>query len=421
MWESLFRGMLEKLVQTGTLSVCLPDRSFAEFGDGRPPQVTVRIGDRDLLRKLVLNPDLAFGEAYMDATLRVDDDDLHGLLGLVLTNLQRWKRPWWQALATPPDAVNRAISQANGYLRAVRNVRHHYDLSRSLYELFLDRDLQYSCAYFRSDADDLDAAQAQKKAHIAAKLLLRPDLRVLDIGCGWGGMALSLARDYGVKVTGITLSHEQHALATERVRAAGLSDRIDIRLMDYREVRGQFDRIVSVGMFEHVGAPNYGTYFGVIRKLLAPDGVALVHTIGRASPRGRTNPFIERHIFPGGYVPALSEMLQATEAEGLWVTDVECLRLHYAKTLRHWIARFDANRAAVEAFYDARFFRMWRFYLVASEQTFRLDRQAVFQVQLSRSIDAVPITRDYMQEPVAAALQTSAAATVLPERDLAAE
>lgn len=408
MWQVIFKRMVAKLVKTGTLGVYFPDQSFAQFGNGTLPRITLRLTHTNAVRQLVMNPDLALGEAYMNGDLFIDGDDLHGLLHLLIMNLAPERRVWWHRLAGAARFALRGAAQTNGHTKSRRNVEGHYDLSGELYDLFLDQDRQYSCAYFRSDHDTLDQAQAQKKAHIAAKLLLQPGQRVLDIGCGWGGLAITLAREYGVRVTGVTLSTEQHAVATQRVRAAGLDRLVEIKLTDYRHVTGQFDRIVSVGMFEHVGVPNYRTYFSAVSRLLAPDGVALIHTIGRSSPPGATNPFIAKHIFPGGYIPALSEVVTAVEQDALWVSDVECLRLHYARTLRAWLTRFDANLDKVAQLYDARFIRMWRFYLIASEQSFRFDRQAVFQIQLCKTVDAVPITRDYLYPPAMPRLLTAA-------------
>ncbi|MFN3938502.1 MAG: class I SAM-dependent methyltransferase [Gemmobacter sp.] len=395
MWGGLLDRALRRMIRRGTLRVTYPDAQTTTYGDGNGPDVGVRLHSPRILRRLALRPELAVGEAYMDGTLTVDDDDLHGLIELALINL-RGERVWWQRWSEAARDLLRHMQQYNPAPRARRNVAHHYDLSGAFYELFLDADRQYSCAYFRDAGDSLERAQAQKKAHVAAKLLLRPGLRVLDIGCGWGGMALTLARDHGVEVLGITLSEEQHRHATERVARAGLSGRVAIRLMDYRAVEGRFDRIVSVGMFEHVGAPHFRTYFRKVHDLLTDDGVALIHTIGRTTPPGSTNPWIAKYIFPGGYVPALSEVAAAIEREDLWPTDVEVWRLHYARTLRHWHDRFMANRDKVVALYDERFARMWRFYLVASEQTFVHDRQCVFQFQLARRQQAVPLTRDYL-------------------------
>ena len=290
----------------------------------------------------------------------------------------------------------RRLDQANPAGRAQRNVAHHYDLTPEIYDLFLDADRQYSCAYFADPGQTLEAAQQAKTTHIARKLLIAPGMRVLDIGCGWGGLALSLARDHGAEVTGITLSHEQLEIARARAAAAGLSGRVRFELMDYRAITGQFDRIVSVGMFEHVGAPNFLSYFSTVRARLVEDGVALIHSIGRTAPPKATNPWIAKYIFPGGYVPSLSEALRAVEESGLRIGDVECLRLHYALTLRHWFDRFSAKAARAEALKDRQFVRMWRFYLAACEQTFRHGPQDVFQLQLCRRVDAVPITRDYL-------------------------
>ena len=396
MWWQALDLMLRRLIGSGRLEVVDPTGLVHGYGPGSRPDVTVRISDPGLARKLVLSPDLALGEAYMDGRLTIDDDDLPGFLGLILANRGTGHSSWAIEANLALRKRMRRAAQYNPLGRAQQNVAHHYDLSSKLYDLFLDADRQYSCGYFRHPDDTLEQAQIQKKAHIARKLLLEPGMRVFDIGCGWGGMAITLARDHGVRVTGVTLSTEQHAVATARVAAAGLSDRIDIRLTDYRNVTETFDRIVSVGMFEHVGAPHYREYFGHVRDCLTEDGVALIHTIGRIDAPGSTSPWITKYIFPGGYVPALSEVMAAVEQEQLWTDDIEVWRLHYAETLRHWRARFEANIAAAEALYDARFCRMWRYYLVASEMSFRHFNQVVFQIQLSRRQEAVPLTRDYM-------------------------
>ncbi len=393
MWQRALRATLRRMIRRGSLTVHFPEGQTARFGDGGTPAVTLTSADAGFARRFLLNPEMAVGEGYMDGSLTIEGDDLHGLFELVLRNLAPGRGRGIEALHGP---LLRRLKQFNPAGRARRNVAHHYDLSGALYELFLDADRQYSCAYFRSDGDSLETAQAQKKAHVAAKLCLRPGLRVLDIGCGWGGMAITLAQDHGASVVGVTLSREQAGVARDRVRAAGLHDRVEIRRIDYREIGERFDRIVSVGMFEHVGVPHYDAYFRGLRELLAEDGVALVHTIGRRGPPGRTSPWIEKYIFPGGYVPALSEMSRAIERQGLWLTDLEVWRLHYARTLRHWHDRFTANIAAARALYDDRFCRMWRYYLAASEQTFRHGGQVVFQAQLARRQDAVPLTRDYL-------------------------
>jgi cyclopropane-fatty-acyl-phospholipid synthase len=396
MWDTVLDKLLRRLVREGHLIVTFPDGTVRAYGERALPPVAVQLRNPALPGRLVRAPDLAMGEGYMDGTLTVTGDDLPGLLALLLGNARAGRADWWRFPLTRAQRALRVVSQFNPAQRSRANVAHHYDLSSSLYDLFLDADRQYSCAYFRTPEDTLEQAQAQKKAHIAAKLRLQPGLRVLDIGCGWGGMALTLAREHGAHVTGVTLSEEQHRIATQRARDAGLADRIDIRLMDYRAVTGTFDRIVSVGMFEHVGVPHYREYFAKVAALLAPDGVALIHTIGRSGRPGVTSPWIAKYIFPGGYVPALSEVMPAVQDSDLWTTDVEVWRLHYAETLRHWRARFEANIDKVRDLYDERFCRMWRYYLVASEMTFRHHGQCVFQIQLAHRQDAVPLTRDYL-------------------------
>jgi cyclopropane-fatty-acyl-phospholipid synthase len=395
--------MLRSVIREGTLELQFPDGTAIRAGDGTGHPVRVTIHDPRLPGRLVRSPDLALGDGYMDGAYTIAGDDLPGFLALLLSNAGQGRADWWRYPLERAQRAFRILQERAPAIRSKANVAHHYDLSGALYDLFLDADRQYSCAYFKTPDDTLEQAQAQKKAHIAAKLRLAPGLRVLDIGCGWGGMAITLARDHGAHVTGVTLSEEQHAVATARVAAAGLAGRVDIRLQDYRAVTGSFDRIVSVGMFEHVGRPHYAEYFAHVHDLLTPDGVALIHTIGRSGRPSITSPWITRHIFPGGYVPALSEVMPAIQNTGLWTTDIEVWRLHYAETLRHWRLRFEANVDAVAAMYDARFCRMWRYYLVASEMTFRHHRQCVFQIQLARRQDAVPLTRDYLYAPALAA------------------
>ena len=396
MWDRILDRLLRSLIRDGNLTVQMPSGARQSYGNGSGPAVTVTLHDPALPGRLVRGPDMALGEAYMDQTLTVENDDLAGFLALLLRNAADGRADWWRYPLERAQRVLRLVQQITPAPRARANVAHHYDLSGGLYDLFLDPDRQYSCGYFKTPDDTLEQAQAQKKAHIAAKLRLAPGMRVLDIGCGWGGMALSLARDHGVQVLGITLSLEQHRIATARAAEAGLGDQVEFRLTDYRAVTGKFDRIVSVGMFEHVGVPQYRTYFRQVRDLLAPDGVALIHTIGRTTPPGITSPWITRYIFPGGYCPALSEVMPAVQSSGLWTTDIEVWRLHYAETLRHWRKRFEVNIDRAAALYDDRFCRMWRYYLTASEMTFRHYGQCVFQIQLAHRQDAVPLTRDYL-------------------------
>lgn len=395
MWDQALDRMLTRFIVTGQLDLTYPGGTTRRYGSGQGAQAHVTLRDPALPRRLLLSPDLALGEGYMNGTLTVADDDLDALFGLLIPNAALPPKGM-QALDHGLRHLRRLWDQHNPAHRARQNVAHHYDLSGAFYDLFLDDDRQYSCAYFRDPTITLEQAQAAKKHHIAAKLCLAPGMEVFEIGCGWGGMALTLAQDYGVKVLGVTLSVEQHKVATDRAARAGLSDRVRFALADYRAIRGQFDRIVSIGMFEHVGAPHFTEYFTHVRDRLKPDGVALIHTIGRAAPPGTTSPWIAKYIFPGGYVPALSEMAAGVEAAGLYPTDLEVWRLHYAQTLRHWYDRFMAHHTHASALYDERFCRMWRYYLKASEHTFRHNRQCVYQFQLARRQDAVPLTRDYL-------------------------
>jgi cyclopropane-fatty-acyl-phospholipid synthase len=393
----LLARFLERLIKVGRLCVIDADgRNHAFTGSGGPA-VTIRLHDRALHWKLFLRPDVYAGEAYMDGLLTVEDASLYDFLDLVGRNVEaaRGDDPF-DGMMRRIDVGLRRIQQFNPAGRARRNVAHHYDLSGALYRLFLDSDQQYSCAYFLNPDDGIDLAQAQKRRHIAAKLLLEPGMSVLDIGSGWGGLALYLGQRTGARVTGITLSAEQHAAAEARARAAGLSERVSFALRDYRDQTGTFDRIVSVGMFEHVGVNHYDAFFRQVHDRLAETGVALLHTIGRVDVPGSTNPWIRKYIFPGGYSPALSEVMAAVERAGLWVTDIEILRLHYAYTLRQWRQRFLANRRVAAELYDERFCRMWEFYLAAAEISFRYLRCAVFQIQLARRQEAVPLTRDYV-------------------------
>jgi len=397
LWKHLLTGFLNRSIRTGTLVLTFPDASRYRFGSGQP-YVAATITSSRSLRRIALNPDLATGEAYMDGTLRVDSGDIYDLMNIVLGNLgdatnSPLRRAWllFRRLIRPLTLFNPAR-------RSQRNVAHHYDLTDQLYELFLDADRQYSCAYFATPEDTLEQAQAQKKRHIAAKLLLEPGQRVLDIGSGWGGMARFLARDADVSVTGLTLSNEQVSYARTETANAGLDDKVTFHLRDYRHETERYDRVVSVGMFEHVGTPHYRTYFDTVADRLTDDGVALVHTIGTSGPPGAPSSWIKKYIFPGGYVPSMSEVLPAIEKSGLIVTDVEVLRLHYAETLRVWRQRFLANRDQVAALYDDRFCRMWEFYLATCEAAFRHAGLVVFQFQLAKHKMTVPLTRDYIAD-----------------------
>ncbi len=399
--SALVAALLARIVRRGSLEWTEADGRTQRFGPGGAPDVAVRLLDRGLPMRLLAQPHLALGEAWMDGRLVLQRGTLREFLDVLTSGGP-------EVIESLPGSRLRAIADRllsrrlyrNPSARARANVAHHYDLSDALYDLFLDRERQYSCAYFERGDETLDEAQAAKMRHIAAKLVLdRPHLSVLDIGSGWGGLARALARDGKADVTGITLSQEQLAHATARAEAEGLSDRVRFHLKDYRDERDRYDRIVSIGMFEHVGPSDYDTYFTTIARLLAKDGVALLHSIGIMGPEGGSDPWIRKYIFPGGYCPTLSQAVAAAERAGLWVTDVEVLRLHYAETLRHWQERFAARRDAACALYDERFCRMWEFYLAASEAGFRNGRTMVFQLQLAHRRDAVPLTRAYIDGP----------------------
>jgi cyclopropane-fatty-acyl-phospholipid synthase len=392
----LLARAFERLIALGRIRIIDAHGRAHEIAGAPGPSVAIRLHDGALHRQLLLRPRLYLPEAYMDGRLTIEEGSLYDLIDLLMANLERLPPGLLADLLGGSLRLLRRLHQFNPVSRARRNAAHHYDLSDQLYELFLDRDRQYSCAYFRTPDADLDTAQFDKKRHLAAKLLLRPGQRVLDIGSGWGGLALYLARACGADVTGLTLSVEQQAVATRRAAAAGLADRVRFHLRDYREQPGRYDRIVSVGMFEHVGVNHYQTFLAKVRALLAEDGVALLHSIGRMDGPGSTNPWIRKHIFPGGYVPALSEVVPVVEKLRLWITDIEIPRLHYAETLRAWRRRFADNRDRVKAIYDERFCRMWEMYLIGAEIGFRRQGMMVFQMQMAKSPTAVPLTRDYI-------------------------
>ena len=392
----LYLPFLRRFVEVGTLTVIDPAGRVHRLEGAGGPSATVRLHDASVSRAMFRSPALAVGEAYMDGRLTVEEGALLDFLTIALVNMRRARLRSGSGLSALGRKLAGRIRTHNPIGAARRKVSHHYDLKPDLFDLFLDSDRQYSCAYFASDNDDIETAQRRKKAHLAAKLLLRPGDRVLDIGSGWGGLGLYLAEQAAVEVTGVTLSHEQHGLSNARAAAAGLSERVRFRLQDYREEAGRYERIVSVGMLEHVGPGHYREFFGKVRELLTDDGVAVVHTIGRYDMPGPVNPWIARYIFPGGYLPTLSELAPAIEEQHLLVTDIEVLKRHYAKTLRAWRRRFVSNWERARAMYDERFCRMWEFYLAACEAGFLNGIVAVFQIQLAKDPDAVPETRDYI-------------------------
>jgi cyclopropane-fatty-acyl-phospholipid synthase len=390
--------LLARIVQRGALTLTDAQGKVHRYGDGRGRPVAFSLADKSLERQLVYDPQLALGEAYMQGRLVMQEGRIYDLLELLLANVGDRRLPGWTNGFDAARYLLRRLSQFNPSFRARRNVAHHYDINGAIYDLFLDRDRQYSCAYFPPGVSDLDEAQLAKKRHIAAKLALEPGQRLLDIGSGWGGLGIYLAKIADCDVTGVTLSNEQLKISRERALREGLARCVRFEFKDYRKIEGRFQRIVSVGMFEHVGVNHYAKFFRKVRNLLTEDGIALIHTIGRSEPPTVTNPFIAKYIFPGGYIPALSELSAAVERSGLIISDLEILRLHYAETLRAWRERFLANWDAAAAILDATFCRMWEFYLAGSEAAFRYQKLVVFQLQLERRMGTLPLTRDYINE-----------------------
>lgn len=385
----MLQRLLERTIQSGQLTLAMPDGRQMCFGAGSP-SVVWKINDAKVPSRIFRNREYEVGETYVEGGWDVLEGELIDLFHILFSNLQKRRPGYWSKL------VSRAFKQWNHLHKSLINVSRHYDLDEKLFRSFLDSDMHYSCAYFESERDDLESAQRNKCRHIMKKLLLHPGHRVLDIGCGWGGMAFYLATHSDVHVTGITLSEEQCNAAIRESESRRLTQQVGFKLEDYREHRELYDRIVSVGMFEHVGQPYYDVFFRSLKRLLQDDGVALLHTIGRTSEPGITNPWIEQHIFPGGYIPALSEVVAAIEKRGLIITDIECLRLHYAETLAHWSRRFRQHRPQIVADRGERFCRMWEFYLAVSEAAFRYDDLVVYQLQLAKNKAVVPDTRNYL-------------------------
>jgi cyclopropane-fatty-acyl-phospholipid synthase len=395
---SVIGRLIDKLLTSGSITVIEPGKGPCTYGPGGGKEVTVRLTDRKVVFDLLKNPRLGLGETYMDGRLVFEKGTILDLVEMV-TNSNPWEdeRPERELINRGMAGLKRLFAR-NNPKRARRNVAHHYDLGDDLYETFLDSDMQYSCAYFTSPDNELEQAQMDKKAHIASKLFLKPGQKVLDIGSGWGGMAIYLHQAAKVDVLGITLSQDQLRIARRRAEEAGVADHVKFELIDYRQLQGEFDRIVSVGMFEHVGLEYYDEFFAACRRLLKPDGVMLLHTIGKFGTSKKPDPFTDKWIFPGYHLPSLSQMFAASEKSQLIVSDLETLRLHYAYTLRHWLSRVHDNRAKIEAMYDARFVRMWEFYLAGGIAMFESGAGCNYQVQFIRNRRALPITRDYMIE-----------------------
>jgi cyclopropane-fatty-acyl-phospholipid synthase len=394
----LFESFLARLIKSGSLEVETASGRVFRVGDGTGRLIGLKIASTSAELRLLSDPEMALGELYTEGEITLVRGGIYDLVEIGLRNIDAFGQARWLRALQRSRIALRRVAQHNHARRSVKNVAHHYDLDAKLYSLFLDSDRQYSCAYFEHPDDTLEDAQLAKKRHIAAKLIVEPSQKVLDIGCGWGGMGLYLANHCGAHVTGVTLSQEQLAVAKGRADEQHLSDRVDFRFQDYRDVGERFDRIVSVGMFEHVGVGYFDTYFKKVAELLDDNGVALIHTIGRTDRPGATNPWIAKYIFPGGYIPAMSEVLPSIERAGLIVTDVEVLQLHYAETLKAWRERFLARWEEAATLYDERFCRMWEFYLAGSEACFRLGQMVNFQFQLARNVNTVPMTRDYIAD-----------------------
>ncbi|MGH1368267.1 MAG: class I SAM-dependent methyltransferase [Maritimibacter sp.] len=396
MLQAALERTINGVIVEGDLKISWPNGKITRHGNGRGLAAHLVISDAGLIPRMLRNPELTLGEGYMEGGLRIEDDDLHSFLRLVARNARKFGAGRFSAAAAGARTALRRIAQHNPIHIAKRNVEVHYDLSTDLYELFLDPAMQYTCGYYKKPGMSLAEAQQAKMRHIGEKLMIEPDMRVMDIGCGWGGLSIALARDFGARVTGVSLSKVQLAYAREKAEAAGVADRIDFRLVDYRDVDELFDRIVVVGMMEHVGQPQYAQFIQQLEKNLSPNGISLVHTIGRTTPPGQTSPFINKYIFPGGYAPAMSEVMAEVEKTSLMPMDIEVWRTHYAQTLIHWQEKFEANVDAVRALYDDKFVRMWRYYLVASEMSFSELGLVIFQFQMAHQEAAVPVTREYL-------------------------
>lgn len=393
-----FHHFLKRFINVGTLKLIDKDNNKYCYAATPTPEITIQLNSKQIEQKLYNSPHLALGEGYMNGDITIKGGDIYDFLSFCALNLQTFNASVVETLIKQLASLRRLFHEKNPIHQSQKNVAHHYDLSEELYRLFLDKDMQYSCAYFKSLEDDLETAQENKKRHLSAKLLLKPGQKILDIGSGWGGLALSLAQQEKVEVTGLTLSKEQHRVATERAKEAGLEDRVRFYLKDYRQETGTYDRIVSVGMFEHVGVKHYQDFFSQIAALLKHDGIALLHSIGCSTGPTTPNPWLKKYIFPGGYSPALSETLHSLESAKLYVTDIEILHQHYAETLRHWRTRFLAHKDQVKEIWGERFLRMWDFYLASCEVAFRKRGYMVFQIQMMHNPALAPLTRDYISE-----------------------
>ncbi len=391
----LLHGFFRRFFRAGRLDVTYPGGQTRRYGDGTGPALAIRLTDGAAVRGILRNPQLGIGEAYVSERLVVQQGTLGAFLGAMLANGETFRRdPYLRALMAVRTAFATRVI-LNTAVKSRHNAAHAYDIDEEFFGLFLDDDMQYTCAYYAEPGMTLAEAQRAKQRHIAKKLLLEPGMRVLDVGCGWGGLALTLARDHGVRVTAITLADNQRRVAQARAERAGLADRVEFRWQDYREVAEQFDRVVAIGVLEHVGLRAYWPFFGGLHRVLKPDGVALVHSIMRIATPEPVDPWLTRYMFPGGYIPSVSQVCAAVERQNLWLADLEIWRGHYDRTLQDWHAGFEANIERIARRYGDEFVRMWRYFLVGSEMSFRHQKMCVGHVQLSHRRDAVPPTRAY--------------------------
>ena len=377
----------------------LVDANYKKYVIGKPIKekpITIKLLDKKLNYKLLINPDLYFGEAYTDGSLIIENGTITEFLDITFKNIGRGDINIYGKILNKINGTYRYLTNFNKIVKSKKNVSHHYDISEKLYDLFLDSNRQYSCAYFKNEEDTLEQAQNNKIDHIIKKLNIKPNQKILDIGSGWGTLALAIANKTKASVIGITLSENQHQYSNNKAKEMNLSNQVEFKLIDYRELSEKFDRIVSVGMFEHVGRKFYKTYFNQVSKLLKDKGIALIHTIGSSNPPRDPQPWITKYIFPGGYTPSLSELARPIENSGLIISDIEVLRMHYAHTLRHWKERFLSKKDTVLNMFDEKFYRMWEFYLASCEMAFKWGDQVVFQLQLSKDNISVPNTRDYI-------------------------
>ena len=391
----MFFNFVKSIIKYGKLKVVDYDGKIYVFGNSKP-ECTIKINNKNIKKKLLINPELYIGEAIVDQDITIEDGSLEDFINIITNNSFNISKNFIHSLINFISTKLRFLQQLNFISKSYNNVAHHYDIDEKIYKMFLDKDMQYSCAYFRNDNLNLDQAQEEKKNILIKKLNIKKNMKVLDIGCGWGGMAMQIAKDTGAYVKGITLSQNQYELSQKRLKESKLDEQVDFELIDYRELSGKYDRIISVGMFEHVGLAQYNKFFNCIKNLLTDDGIMILHSIGSKLEPHQTNPWIRKYIFPGGYIPSLSEVTKVVERQDLWISDLEIWRMHYAKTLQKWRINFNNNRSKISNILDEKFCRMWEFYLLVSEYSFRNMGNMVFHMQITKNPESAPITRDYI-------------------------